>query len=169
MAQVNRLTRELAALRAHTASVASTSSSATTSSAMLQHDAAADLVNGGLLPLAPPHPALATPARRHRSSSSVSRAGPAGRYPGPAPAQTQQPDAARRHGRSASLVIAPRYEEMARYRQGLDEAKRENEALRCRVRELERTLARRLDGKVNGVHCANGSGANGQADASACA
>lgn len=57
-AVVNRLTRELSALRAHSASVASTTSSVTSGMHVDQ-----DMMG-------PTHP---TSARRHRSSSSVSR------------------------------------------------------------------------------------------------
>jgi cell division septum initiation protein DivIVA len=38
------------------------------------------------------------------------------------------------------VVSTPRYEEVAHYRQELDEAKRENEFLKRRIRELERTI-----------------------------
>lgn len=38
------------------------------------------------------------------------------------------------------MVSTPRYEEVAHYRQELEEAKRENEALKRRIRELERAL-----------------------------
>ena len=61
-AVVNRLTRELSALRAHSASVASTTSSVTSG----MHE---DMMLGAT------HP---TAARRHRSSSSVSRSGVVG-------------------------------------------------------------------------------------------
>ena len=42
--------------------------------------------------------------------------------------------------RSASVVSTPRYEEVAHYRQELEEAKRENEMLKRRIRELERRI-----------------------------
>lgn len=42
------------------------------------------------------------------------------------------------------MVSTPRYEEVAHYRQELEEAKRENNALRLRIRELERMI--RSDG-----------------------
>ena len=38
------------------------------------------------------------------------------------------------------MVSTPRYEEGAHYRQELEEAKRENEGLKRRIRELERAL-----------------------------
>ncbi|KAL8677454.1 MAG: hypothetical protein Q9186_006121 [Xanthomendoza sp. 1 TL-2023] len=62
-AVVNRLTRELSALRQQTASVASTSSSASTGIADSTDHNANHLMSG------PSHP---TPSRRHRSSSSLS-------------------------------------------------------------------------------------------------
>ncbi|PVI07314.1 hypothetical protein DM02DRAFT_322233 [Periconia macrospinosa] len=140
-AVVNRLTRELSALRAHTASVASTASSAT-SNLHVDHD-----ITG------PTHP---TSARRHRSSSSVSRNSisapsyglahtsttttiPHHRYS--VSSQNATNDAApAQQARSASVVSTPRYEEVAHYRQELEEAKRENEMLKRRIRELERTI-----------------------------
>jgi ubiquinone biosynthesis protein UbiJ len=55
--------------------------------------------------------------------------------------QTATSDAsAAQQARSASVVSTPRYEEVAHYRQELDEAKRENEALKSRIRELERMI-----------------------------
>ncbi|KAF2786140.1 hypothetical protein K505DRAFT_380462 [Melanomma pulvis-pyrius CBS 109.77] len=153
-AVVNRLTRELSALRAHSASVASTASSAT-SAAILDGDG-----HHG-----PTHP---TSARRHRSSSSVSRTSINAPYNGPTTystgipltsatsgiphshhrysASSQQPgdpssaQQARSASRSASVVSTPRYEEVAHYKQELEEAKRENETLKSRIRELERAI-----------------------------
>lgn len=52
---------------------------------------------------------------------------------------TSDPSAAQQ-ARSASVVSTPRYEEVAHYRQELEEAKRENEVLKSRIRELERAL-----------------------------
>jgi len=142
-AVVNRLTRELSALRAHSASVASTTSS-TTSAVHVDQD-----MTG------PTHP---TSARRHRSSSSVSRSSmsvpphgiplssatvsiPHHRYS--VSSQTAASDAsAAQQARSASVVSTPRYEEVAHYRQELEEAKRENELLKSRIRELERMIRR---------------------------
>ena len=126
---VNRLTRELSALRAHSASVASTTSNATDSSA-----AQAELVTGHMHPIS---------SRRHRSSSSVSRSGlPLGAYPhrysiSSQPATT---DAAHRDHRSSSVVSTPRYEEVAQQRAELEVVKRENEALKQRIRDLERMI-----------------------------
>ena len=54
--------------------------------------------------------------------------------------QTAGTENAARQARSASVVSTPRYEEVAHYRQELEEAKRENEALKRRIRELERAL-----------------------------
>jgi hypothetical protein len=137
-AVVNRLTRELSALRAHSASVASTASSAT-SGVHVDQD-----------PNGPTHP---TSSRRHRSSSSVSRTSmsvppygiphtsatvslPHHRYS--VSSQTATSDA--QQARGASVVSTPRYEEVAHYRQELEEVKRENEALKTRIRELERMI-----------------------------
>ncbi|KAF2687307.1 hypothetical protein K458DRAFT_415562 [Lentithecium fluviatile CBS 122367] len=140
-AVVNRLTRELSALRAHSASVASTASS-TTSGVHVEHD-----MTG------PTHP---TSARRHRSSSSVSRSSvsvppygipltsatvsiPHHRYSVSSQPATNDATAAQQ-ARSASVVSTPRYEEVAHYRLELEEAKRENEVLKRRIRELERLI-----------------------------
>lgn len=54
--------------------------------------------------------------------------------------QTAGTENAAHQARSASVVSTPRYEEVAHYRQELEEAKRENEALKRRIRELERAL-----------------------------
>jgi hypothetical protein len=140
-AVVNRLTRELSALRAHSASVASTASSAASGVHVDQ-----DMTG-------PTHP---TSARRHRSSSSVSRTSnsvppygipltsatvsiPHHRYSVSSQPATNDASAAQQ-ARSASVVSTPRYEEVAHYRQELEEAKRENEALKRRIRELERSI-----------------------------
>ncbi|KAF1959808.1 hypothetical protein CC80DRAFT_489892 [Byssothecium circinans] len=140
-AVVNRLTRELTALRAHSASVASTASSAT-SNVHIDHD-----ITG------PTHP---TSARRHRSSSSMSRNSvsapaysiphtsatttiPHHRYSVSSQSATNDASAAQQ-ARSASVVSTPKYEEVAHYRQELEEAKRENEVLKRRIRELERMI-----------------------------
>jgi hypothetical protein len=42
--------------------------------------------------------------------------------------------------RGSSVVSTPRYEEVAAYRVEMEEAKRENEGLKVRVRELERLI-----------------------------
>lgn len=142
---VNRLTRELSALRAHSASVASTASSAA-SGLHPDHD----------MP-GPTHP---TSSRRHRSSSSVSRASVNAPYAIPLTPATaaiphhrysvsSQPataDSAAHQARSASVVSTPRYEEVAHYRQELEDAKRENEMLKSRIRELERQIRGSGDG-----------------------
>jgi anti-sigma28 factor (negative regulator of flagellin synthesis) len=139
-AVVNRLTRELSALRAHSASVASTASSVT-SGVHVDHDIVGST-----------HP---TSARRHRSSSSVSRTSASAPYGNPLnPATASIPHhrysvssqnapsdpSAAQQARSASVVSTPRYEEVAHYRQELEEAKRENEVLKKRIRELERAI-----------------------------
>ena len=130
-AVVNRLTRELSALRAHSASVASTTSSAAESSAT--H---AESLTG------PTHP---TSSRRHRSSSSVSRSGlPPGSYPHRYSVSSQPAtgDASQRDHRSSSVVSTPRYEEVAQHKAELEEVKRENEVLKQRIRDLERMIRR---------------------------
>ncbi|KAJ4377836.1 hypothetical protein N0V83_000666 [Neocucurbitaria cava] len=129
-AVVNRLTRELSALRAHSASVASTTSNATDSSA-----AHAESLTG------PMHP---TSSRRHRSSSSVSRTGmpPGTSYPHrySVSSQPATSDPSHRDARSSSVVSTPRYEEVALQRAELEEVKRENERLKQRIRDLERMI-----------------------------
>ena len=128
-AVVNRLTRELSALRAHSASVASTTS-VTSSAASALHDAN-DAAHAGMT--GSMHP---TPSRRHRSSSSVSRSGP---HPHRYSVSSQTAAADPTH-RSSSVVSTPRYEEVAQQRAELEDVKRENEALKQRIRELERMI-----------------------------
>lgn len=125
-AVVNRLTRELSALRAHSASVASTASSTAESS--VTH---AESLTG------PTHP---TSSRRHRSSSSVSRGGPPGSYPHRYSISSQPAGGDARDHRSSSVVSTPRYEEVALHKAELEEAKKENEALKQRIRDLERMI-----------------------------
>lgn len=113
-AVVNRLTRELSALRAHSASVVSNTSS--TADSTVAH---AEALAG------PTHP---TSSRRHRSSSSVSRTGmPLAGH-------------AQRDHRSPSFVSTPRYEEVAMHKAEMEEVKKENEMLKQRIRELERIV-----------------------------
>ncbi|KAF2196457.1 hypothetical protein GQ43DRAFT_445094 [Delitschia confertaspora ATCC 74209] len=152
-AVVNRLTRELSALRAHSASVASTSSN--TSGVLL--DGTDPSFTG------PTHP---TQFRRHRSSSSVSRNSVSTPYTGPTaystgiplnPATvgiphshhrysvssqpaTSDPNLPKQQSRSTSVVSTPRYEEHAYYKHELEEAKRENERLKKKIKELERMI-----------------------------
>lgn len=148
--QVNRLTRELSALRAHTASVASTTSSTTSGAPGLIDSSDPSLVG-------PTHP---TSSRRHRSSSSVSRTShtATGGYAGiPLTSTTASiPHTHHRYSissqpggtidgqpssRTPSMGLStPRYEEVAHYKQELDDAKRENEMLRRRIQELEKEL-----------------------------
>lgn len=168
-AVVNRLTRELSALRAHSASVASTASSNASGAPGLLLDATdPSTAHTGAL-MGPTHP---TTSRRHRSSSSVSRGSVSASYNGPTTFTTGIPlgaasagiahqhqhqhhrysassqpagapqagDAPSGQGRTNSVVSTPRYEEVAHYRQELEEAKRENELLRRRIRELERVI-----------------------------
>jgi hypothetical protein len=135
-AVVNRLTRELSALRAHSASVASTTSSV--ASGVLV-DTADPSVPQSVSMAGPTHP---TSSRRHRSSSSVSRSGATGMPPGVHPHRqsiSSQP-ATSEMRRSSSIMSTPRYEEVAHQRAELEEAKKENEALKQRIRELERML-----------------------------
>ncbi|KAF2473503.1 uncharacterized protein BDR25DRAFT_283078 [Lindgomyces ingoldianus] len=178
-AVVNRLTRELSALRAHSASVASTASSAA-SGVLLDP---ADAAHTGSL-TGPTHP---TSARRHRSSSSVSRSSISNPYGGPAtfstgipltPATAGIPHSHHRYSvssqpatgdpssaqqaRSASVVSTPRYEEVAHFRQELEEAKRENEVLRRRIRELERMIRRSGDTGTDAQRGRRGPSAQGQ-------
>ena len=151
------MTRELSALRAHSASVASTASS--TASGVILDVTDSSISHTGAL-TGPTHP---TSARRHRSSSSVSRNSVSAPYPGvptyatPIPLNsatvgiphrysvssqptTSDPFSAPQMSRSASVVSTPRYEEVAHYRQELEEAKRENEALKQRIRDLEKLI-----------------------------
>lgn len=129
-AAVNRLTRELSALRAHSASVVSTTSIASSSAASGALLDPNDSSHAGSV-----HP---TPSRRHRSSSSVSRSGPPGSYPHRYSVSSQSAisDAQRDH-RSSSTVNTPRYEEVALQRAELEDVKRENEMLKQRIRDLE--------------------------------
>jgi hypothetical protein len=135
-AAVNRLTRELSALRAHSASVASTTSIAS-SAASNAHLDPNDSSHAGSM-TGSMHP---TPSRRHRSSSSVSRSGmPPGSYPHRYSVSSQQGDASHRDHRSSSVVSTPRYEEVAHQRAELEDVKRENEMLKQRIRDLERMI-----------------------------
>jgi hypothetical protein len=136
-AVVNRLTRELSALRAHSASVASTTSVAS-SSASGAHLDPNDSSHAGSM-TGSMHP---TPSRRHRSSSSVSRSGlPPGSYPHRYSVSSQPAtgDTTNSH-RSSSVVSTPRYEEVAHQRAELEQVKRENDMLKQRIRDLERMI-----------------------------
>ncbi|KAF2133210.1 hypothetical protein P153DRAFT_151853 [Dothidotthia symphoricarpi CBS 119687] len=132
-AVVNRLTRELSALRTQTASVASTVSS--TADATDQSTAHTGPMTGST------HP---TSSRHHRSSSSVSRSGmPPGVYPHrySVSSQSTTGDATHRDpARSASHVTTPRYEEVAQHRADMEEVKRENELLKQKIIDLERMI-----------------------------
>lgn len=154
-AVVNRLTRELSALRAHSASVASTASSTASGAPGVLLDST-DPHTGSLT--GPTHP---TTSRRHRSSSSVSHGSVGASYNTnftgiPLNAATagiphqhhrysisSQPAGVEGRTSTGSLVSTPRYEEVAHYRQELEDAKRENEMLKRRIRELERMMAGR--------------------------
>jgi hypothetical protein len=170
--QVNRLTRELTALRAHSASVASTASSASTA----------------------PNPADAqypTASRRPRSSSSVSR----GSFSHGIPLTSATAGIPHYHRRNASGardgvadppmglglsrttstasasgvsgVSTARYEETAQARIELEEAKKENERLRQRVRELEGLLRSRRSSTVESVRGTSAERTEGRGNESA--
>ncbi|KAF2803720.1 uncharacterized protein BDZ99DRAFT_511869 [Mytilinidion resinicola] len=144
-AVVNRLTRELSNLRAHSASVASTASSTSNNPGLLLDTSDPATTHG------PTHP---TGSRRHRSSSSVSRTSagiPLNATTVGIPHQHRYSGAAQqeRDVRSASVVSTPRYEEVAHYKLELDDAKRENDMLRRRIRELE-GLVRERRGSTSG-------------------
>ncbi|KAL8671515.1 MAG: hypothetical protein Q9168_003984 [Polycauliona sp. 1 TL-2023] len=225
--EVNRLTRELSALRQQTASVASTTSSTSTGIADSTDVNANHLMSG------PSHP---TPSRRHRSSSSLSTrsinttattasgytglsgstvgttAGVAGstvsgiarardshhpthahsmsrqnsttssrrsqasspslsssllqgdhfpnlvppRHPSSSQAyppsvlqQTLSPAASVRSSHVPSSAATARYEETAHHRSEMEHVKKENEMLRRRIRELERSLGSRRASSVS--------------------
>ncbi|KAF3031667.1 hypothetical protein E8E12_000984 [Didymella heteroderae] len=138
-AVVNRLTRELSALRAHSASVASTTSSIASSALLDVTDPAGSAAHSGVPLQGPTHP---TSSRRHRSSSSVSRSGALPIHSLP---QSHRQSVSSQQGgvemrRSSSIVSTPRYEEVALHRAELEEVKRENEVLKQRIRELERAI-----------------------------
>ena len=142
--------------RAHSASVASTASSASTFD-----------ITG------PSHP---TASRRHRSSSSTSQ--PHGIPLNSATANiphyhhshrpslsgaaaepiTSTPSAASRQSSVGSVPLTPRYEDVALHRQELEEAKRENERLRRRVRELEALVRGRRASSVSTQTSVSNSG-----------
>jgi hypothetical protein len=128
-AVVNRLTRELSALRAHSTSVASNTSMSSTADSSVAHAEA---------PTGPMHP---TSSRRHRSSSSVSRSG-LGHLPHrySISSQPATSDPLQRDVRSSSVVSTPRYEEVAQHKAELEVVKEENEALKQRIRDLERMI-----------------------------
>ncbi|KAF9697249.1 hypothetical protein EKO04_005004 [Ascochyta lentis] len=139
-AVVNRLTRELSALRAHSASVASTTSSIASNALLDVTDPAGSAAHSGAPLQGATHP---TSSRRHRSSSSVSRSGlPMGAHSMP---QSHRQSISSQQGgaemrRSSSIVSTPRYEEVAQQRAELEEVKKENEVLKQRIRELERAI-----------------------------
>ncbi|KAJ9668065.1 hypothetical protein H2201_001871 [Coniosporium apollinis] len=150
-AVVNRLTRELSSLRAHSASVASTASSASAAPSTHSYLDTSD------------HPGATHPtSRRHRSSSSASRAGSISGGSGYTVAGAQASLPIRAASYTSNVVATSRYEEVALQRQELEEAKRENEALRRRIRELEAEVRRR--GSVGGEARATG-GAQGSSGA----
>jgi len=127
-AVVNRLTRELSALRAHSASVASTTSMSSAADSSIAHAEAAT---------GPMHP---TSSRRHRSSSSVSRSGIPPAHIPHRYSVSSQPATGDANHRSSSVLSTPRYEEVAQHKAELEEVKKENEALKQRIRQLERMI-----------------------------
>jgi hypothetical protein len=135
-AAVNRLTRELSALRAHSASVASTASIASSGASGVHLDVTDAAHTGSQT--GSTHP---TSARRHRSSSSVSRSYPH-RY-----SVSSQPATNDTLHRSPSVFTTPRYEEVAHQRAELEEVRRENERLKQRIRDLERMIRTSDDGQ----------------------
>ncbi|KIW08460.1 uncharacterized protein PV09_01363 [Verruconis gallopava] len=154
---VNRLTRELTALRAHSSSVASTTSiSSSSTNPPLPHDPSDPTLTG------PNHPAQSR--SRHRSSSSVSASQRQANFTAIDPAASTPSAASRAPSISATggplMPTTPRYEEVLLHRQELEEAKRENERLRRRVRELEALVRGRRASSVStreGVSGANTS------------
>lgn len=151
-AVVNRLTRELSVLRAHSASVASTTSSIASNALLDVTDPAGSAAHTGAPLQGATHP---TASRRHRSSSSVSRSsalpvvgggGHSVPHSGRQSISSQQGLGGVEMRRSSSIVSTPRYEEVALQRAELEEVKRENEALKQRIRELERAIRGRDEG-----------------------
>jgi len=70
--------------------------------------------------------------------------------------------------RSASIVSMPRYDEVAHYKIELEDAKRENEMLRRRIRELEMLVKERrgsTSGSEAGRRGRSGAGERAVADA----
>ncbi|KAJ4313655.1 hypothetical protein N0V94_006825 [Neodidymelliopsis sp. IMI 364377] len=160
-AVVNRLTRELSALRAHSASVASTTSSVASNVLLDVTDPSGSAAHSGAPLQGATHPPS---SRRHRSSSSVSRSGglPMGTHSLP---QSHRQSISSQQGgvemrRSSSIVSTPRYEEVALQRAELEEVKRENEVLKQRIRELERAIR---SGEGEGARGRSGAPAQGSA------
>ncbi|KAF1355644.1 hypothetical protein EJ07DRAFT_181984 [Lizonia empirigonia] len=141
-AVVNRLTRELSALRAHSASVASTTSSIASNALLDVTDPAGSAAHSGAPLQGATHH---TSSRRHRSSSSVSRSGGVPMVVHSIPQSHRQSISSQQGGgvemrRSSSIVSTPRYEEVALQRAELEEVKKENEILKQRIRDLERAI-----------------------------
>lgn len=168
-AVVNRLTRELSLLRQQTASVVSNASSTSTNigdsvvpTSARRHRSSSNLstrsinaVTAGATSISGVAPAReSSVAGSTRPSMDVPRptlsressVGPS-RYSTHRQASQAASTADHiQHPRSPSFsaaVAAARYEEAAFHRAELDSVKRENEILRQRIRELERTLANR--------------------------
>ncbi|KAJ5233059.1 hypothetical protein N7468_006015 [Penicillium chermesinum] len=153
---VNRLTRELSALRQQTASVASTASSTSTL------DQAADG------PLGSPTFSNSThSSRRQRSSSSLSSQNASIQHQstasvtGIAPSRTADPSRPPFHIPHRTSVSQThlglssnspgRYEEVALHKAELEAARRENEQLRRRIRELELVLKKQKEDSMDPV------------------
>ncbi|OSS53674.1 hypothetical protein B5807_00705 [Epicoccum nigrum] len=160
-AVVNRLTRELTQLRAHSASVASTVSSVTSGGAGAGGDADVAPGNAGVYPPTSSSTAAAAAAarRERRSSSSVSRYSFGVPVPTATTSASHGQNRSQRHSissqqgqvqgnshhgvemrRSSSILSTPRYEEVAQQQAVLEEVKKENEVLKERIRELERAI-----------------------------
>lgn len=160
--QVNRLTRELTLLRAaHNASVASNASSASAGTSNHEPIGEASLLSGAGF-------SIPSSRRHHRTSSTASQTTAsqlASSYEGRHRAGTSSLDPStyfhqQRVPPSISSVAATpsvagdqlspglmpgtsRYEETAFYRNELETAKKENEALKKKIRELERAVRER--------------------------
>jgi hypothetical protein len=130
--QVNRLTRELSQLRAHSASVASTASS---TSAGGRQRSSSNVSTGFAAP------APAAPPGNPRSSSTSITAPPA--------LGIALPSTNSFTGNPSSIPTTPRYDDLALQRLELDAVKRENERLKQRVRELELLVRRRRASSVS--------------------
>ena len=178
--QVNRLTRELSSLRAHSASVASTASGVSTSGA----SSVAPGTDPATWGAGSTHP-TGSRSRTRRSSSSVSRTSAAphrysmsSQQAAAAPLPQHQGDggaaSARSPSASAALGVSPaagngagssvaRYEEVAAHRLEMEEAKRENEVLRKRIRDLEAELRgrRASDSRERSVSAVSSVGGGG--------
>lgn len=137
--------------------MASTASSAASGAPGVLLDTTEPSVNHAGALTGPTHP---TTSRSHRSSSSVSRGSAnIGSYSTSQPgisstlphrysisSQASGVDNQIAPPRTNSISLStPRYEEVAHYRQELEEAKKENELLRKRIKDLESMLKSRRE------------------------